>query len=187
MSCLWGLLLVAAHVAGERHYPVPGGTYALESNYFISKDYVSNRMWQTYMRFSGQDTALLPDTTIYFKGSNYFTNPAYAPYPVVGLSATQMKGYCAWVEFTTDTLKRSTANTCATKYWKKIRTFDPADTLMMQVFIPDCWVQQNLKSHFAHLHLVTFCSDTLLQAQATRDFNKPVVAFRFAVRYVRRP
>ncbi len=88
----------------------PPGTIEVSSDFFADISEVSNIDWLEYTlwteRIYGKESneykLTLPDETVWEKESldanqqNYFRNPRYSDYPVVGISYEQAKQYCKW-------------------------------------------------------------------------------------------
>lgn len=85
------------------------GTVQISENYFADKREVTNMDWREYMYWnkkvygfnSPEHKATLPDTTFWLKANyplqvHYLRHPAYAQYPVVGISYDQAMAFCQW-------------------------------------------------------------------------------------------
>lgn len=116
---------------GKGGIEMPEGKPATE--FYIFNQEVSNGLYLFYLRELGKtDTVAyykaLPDTTVwaskYYKNEPYvdyyFRHPAYAQYPLVGISYDQCLDFCAWLT--------KTYNAWSNRKFKKV-VFDLPDTI----------------------------------------------------------
>jgi formylglycine-generating enzyme required for sulfatase activity len=89
---------------------IPPGTIEISPNFFADMTEITNVDWLEYMHWtkriygenSNEYKSMLPDTTVWkdenLKGikSNYYRQPTYSTYPVVGITYEQAKQFCKW-------------------------------------------------------------------------------------------
>lgn len=105
------LLILIGPIAGFKYKHDPfkvREVSEIASNLFVSKYEVSNSQWLSYLldvkgQFganSNEYKSALPDTTVWIPSiaSTYLRHPAYANYPVVGISYEQALQFCKWNE-----------------------------------------------------------------------------------------
>lgn len=94
---------------GGRKVPTPPGTIKLKENFYIDQteirnlDYLEYTHWisRIHGRKSNTYAKALPDTTVWEHfnkrlTTEYFRDPIYLYYPVVGLTKQQATNYCNW-------------------------------------------------------------------------------------------
>ena len=89
--------------------PIPPGTIKLKDNFYIDRTEMRNIDYREYLfwldRVYGSNSEnyknAIPDSAVWaciniVYESNYFSQPKYSDYPVVGISFEQAKAYCKW-------------------------------------------------------------------------------------------
>ncbi len=90
----------------------PPNMVKIDNNFFADQTEIRNIDWYEYVTWMGETYGLesdqyeasLPDTTVWSgelsysepRISAYFKHPAFANYPVVGVSYAQVQAYCRW-------------------------------------------------------------------------------------------
>lgn len=90
----------------------PPGTVLIMDSLFMDKLEISNKSWKEFMNFerngklrdSSEVETLQPDSTITLrikglgkiKMAEYFNNPSFDDYPIVGVSYDQVVKFCSW-------------------------------------------------------------------------------------------
>ena len=91
---------------------IPPGTVLVKDSMFIDKLEISNKVWKEFMKFNINSTLrdsveyidLMPDTSISIriknigkiKMSEYFDDPRFDNYPIVGIKYDQAIKFCEW-------------------------------------------------------------------------------------------
>lgn len=104
----WVLLI--PHIFNNDSCPV--GTIRVGGNFFVDRNEISIQDYKEYLywisRIFGENSDLhrrsIPDLfvfdslakTIHTTSKDFFTNPNYSRYPVVGISLQQASNYCQW-------------------------------------------------------------------------------------------
>jgi hypothetical protein len=84
-----------------KDYTPPPGTKSLGGNLYLDKKAITNRNWKEFLESKFTESPKVkiskyPDTTITYREKNYFNNPEFLDFPVVGVSAAQIEAYCKW-------------------------------------------------------------------------------------------
>lgn len=102
--CLITWPLVAQSVEQEN----PPNTISLDGNLYIDKTEIANLHWLEYLHYLAKDSgqaamqSALPDTTVWLtvgdtlRYQHYLRYPGYRYFPVVGITLSQARHYCAW-------------------------------------------------------------------------------------------
>ena len=112
LVCAFFFLCSFVFRKGQKSNYTPPGTLLIKDSLFMDKVEVSNRNWKEFLRFnnngklrdSSEVASLLPDSTITIrvkdlgkiKMDEYFNDPKFDDFPIVGISHDQVTKYCIW-------------------------------------------------------------------------------------------
>jgi hypothetical protein len=180
------LTLLLCSFTGKDYTPPPG-TKSLGGNLYLDKKAITNRNWKEFLHSNMSDSikiriSKLPDTTVTYKGKNYFNSPEFADFPVVGVSMKQIDAYCRWRSYVVNYYiydERFRANKGSKEY---------AEVFNRNMMVIYAAAEKDLleKEPEKTLGLPQLSADgTILSgSKKASDFNKPVFAFRCMATYL---
>lgn len=109
---LLGLFILIFGFTSVRKSKIPPGTVKITDRLFFDQCEISNFSWREfeysislqYGKGSPEHLAVMPDPNVWMKGAikrpvkvlEYYTQPQYRDYPVVGISYEQALAFCKW-------------------------------------------------------------------------------------------
>lgn len=114
------LILTALLIFKSSPLPPPG-TVQLNDSLFIDKDIITVLDWKEFVYYEMQENKkpILPDTTIRYKGLNYYNSGSFDDFPVLGIDEAAISAYCAWRSsiITNTILTYSADNPCKSEFY----------------------------------------------------------------------